>query len=63
MNLKEIVTSTLFASGSSAAPNYNGDRAVDVAKMTLENENEQMAEKMSKTRRKRASKGINCSIS
>ena len=63
MNLKEIVTSTLLASGSSAPPNSNGNRAVDVAKMTCENENKQMADKMSKTRRKRASKGISCSIS
>ena len=63
MNLKEIVTSTLLASGTSAPPNSNGDRAVDVAKKSFENENEQMAEKMSKTRRKRADKGISCSIS
>ena len=63
MNLKEIVTSTLLASGTSAAPNSNDDRAVNVAKMSFENENEQMTEKMFKTCRKRSDKGISCSIS
>ena len=60
MNLKEIVTGTLLASGTSAAPNSNADRAVDVAKMSLENENEKMTENMAKTRRP---KDLYCSIS
>ena len=60
MNLKEIVTGTLLASGTSAAPNSNADRAVDVGKMSLENENEKMTENMPKTRRAR---GLECSVS